>query len=70
MSRTRTNTIQCPRCGATLELTPHPEKVNRMVAYCACNRGRSGDDLGPVFETNTVGAPVVREEVENDSPIG
>jgi len=70
MSRTRTNTVQCPRCGKTLELKPHPERQGRVIADCECNLGALGEYRGPVFETNAEGAPIAREEVVNDSPIG
>jgi len=69
MSRTRINTVQCPRCGKTLELEPHPERQGRMIAACECNRGPLGEYLGPVFETNAEDALSAREEVINDSPI-
>lgn len=70
MSRTRTNTVPCPRCGRMLEFAPHPTKAARIIAICECNVGPLGEQLGPVIETNANSAPIAREEVINDSPIG
>lgn len=75
MSRTRTSTVQCPRCGRPLEFTPHPTKASRIIADCECNRGPLGEYLGPVVEMNAENtvpafAGMTRDqEVVNDSPI-
>jgi len=28
--------VKCPICGATLELEPHPDNPDRLIAQCDC----------------------------------
>lgn len=30
-------TVSCPNCGATIILSPHPEKAGRVIGRCPCN---------------------------------
>lgn len=34
-----TTSAICPKCGAVLELKPHPRHEGRMVGTCECQRG-------------------------------
>jgi hypothetical protein len=29
-------TVKCPLCGATLDLEPHPDNPDRLIAECDC----------------------------------
>ena len=58
-------TSNCPRCGAVIQLQPHPARLDRLVGYCGCN------PAGPVLEVDAgpdplLALPGVDEEVAAD----
>lgn len=55
----QTNEIKCPNCGQKVQVVDHPDKPDKLVAYCDCVKAVG---IRPVWESDKDPAKPVKEE--------
>jgi len=52
--------VECPLCGKKLELIPHPDKPDRLIALCSCQ----GAEVAVVETNKSAPTPHIRSKGE------